>query len=118
MEFYRPRGYPHELLLERFNLMSLVSRRVEHSMIFLYKVLHNLYDCPYILSKISRRVARPNSRTKSVFYIPTVRTNVGESSPLIQVVKNYSGVEELLDIFVCSIPSIRSCLKQTLANRS
>jgi hypothetical protein len=43
---YPPRGYPQELL-ERFNLVSLVSRRVEHSIIFLYKVLHNLYDCPY-----------------------------------------------------------------------
>jgi hypothetical protein len=30
---YPPRGYPQELLLERFNLVLLVSRRVEHSII-------------------------------------------------------------------------------------
>jgi hypothetical protein len=111
-----------EVILRNFFLKDLILCRwfqdVEHSIISCIKFCIIYMIALIYISKISLRVARPNSRTKSVFYIPTVRTNVGESSPLIQVLRNYSGVEELSDIFVCSIPSIRSCLKRTLANRS
>jgi ribonuclease P/MRP protein subunit RPP40 len=46
---YPPRDFPQELLLDRLGLQSLSNRRLEHSVIFLYKLLHGSLHCPALL---------------------------------------------------------------------
>lgn len=104
---YPTRGYPEELLLERFNMSSLSTRRAEHSVIFLHKLWQGRLNCPSLLSEICLKVNRPGARSKNTFFIPTKRTTTGTASPIYQMLKNYEAVESALDIFCCTIPNIK-----------
>jgi hypothetical protein len=64
-----PRGCPQGLLLGEVGLQSLLNRRMEHSVIFLFKLFRGLQECPHVLERISLRVSRSGSRVRSVFYI-------------------------------------------------
>jgi hypothetical protein len=66
---YPPRGCPQSLLLGELGLQSLLDRRMEHSVIFLFKLFRELQECPLVLKRISLRVSRSGSRVRSVFYI-------------------------------------------------
>ena len=66
-------GFPHDILLDRFSLSSLETRRTISQQIFLFKLLHNVIDCAAILSLLSFRTPRPGSRHNSLFYLPTPR---------------------------------------------
>ncbi|KAJ3629871.1 hypothetical protein MTP99_014236 [Tenebrio molitor] len=53
---YPPRGCPQGLLLGEVGLQSLLDRRMEHSVIFLFKLFRGLQECPHVLGRISLRV--------------------------------------------------------------
>jgi hypothetical protein len=61
---YPPRGYPQGLLLGEVGLQSLLERRMEHSVIFLFKVFRGLQECTLVLERISFRVSRTGSRVR------------------------------------------------------
>jgi hypothetical protein len=42
---YPQRGCPQEILLNKVGLTSLIIRRTEHSVLFLFKVLHGVQEC-------------------------------------------------------------------------
>jgi hypothetical protein len=78
---YPPRGCPQSLLLGEVDLQSLLDRRMEHSVIFLFKLLRGLQECPLVLERISLRVSRSGSRARSVFYIGQRHTDIWLKSP-------------------------------------
>lgn len=100
-------GYPQNVMLERFHMSNLENRRIIHSIIFLYKIMHNMFDCPRILEQLMFRIPRITSRNCETFYLPTPRTNLLKSSPLYFMCKNYNLLQDQLDIFNCSISSIK-----------
>jgi hypothetical protein len=57
---YPPRGYPQ-------GLHSLLERRMEHSVIFLFKLFRGLQQCTLVLERISLGVSRTGSRVRRVF---------------------------------------------------
>jgi hypothetical protein len=71
---YPIRNYDNNMLLGRFKLKSLYTRRVNAIVSFLYKLVHHEIDCSFLLSKISFHVLRMNSRNITTFYIPSYRT--------------------------------------------
>jgi hypothetical protein len=77
---YPPRGYPQELLLERLGLQSLSNRRLEHSVIFLYKLFHGSLHCPALLSRVNLRVPRSGSRSTNTFLISHYTISYGRRS--------------------------------------
>ena len=83
---YAPQGYPQELLLERFQMSSLLSRRIQHSIFLLFKILKGVQECPDILHNISLKVKKMNVRSKHTFYLPSVRTVTAAGSSLMQIV--------------------------------
>ena len=105
---YPIRGTPQELLLNKFEMSSLVRRRVMHSVIFLYKIINNKINCAYLTSFLKYRIPRLNSRTNNVLMLPTSRTNILETSPMYQMCLNYNSIEASLDIFCCSITNIKN----------
>lgn len=50
-------------------------RRNFRDQIFLYKIVHNLIDSPYLLNKIYYRCPRIGSRCKELFHIPFCKRN-------------------------------------------
>jgi hypothetical protein len=104
---YPPRGCPQGLLLGEVGLQSLLDRRMEHSVIFLFKLFRGLQECPHVLERISLRVGRSGSRVRSVFYIGQRHTDIGLKSPVTRMLRNYQSVEAHIDIFCCSISQIK-----------
>lgn len=79
---YPPIGLPNSDLLDRFSLDSLQMRREKSQIIYLYKLLNNMVDCPQILSMLNFHVPRPSVREKPTFHLDTPRTNVKKFSLL------------------------------------
>lgn len=109
---YPPRGIPNNVLLNKTQLQTLESRRNSHSIIFLYKLVNGQIDCTEILSQITRNRSTVNVRLKHNFYLPTPRTNVLLSSPIYQMIANYSKYEDTINIFNCSLSKLRSILTE------
>lgn len=105
---YPIRGTPQELFLSKFDMCSLLRRRVMCTIIFLYKIINNKINCPSITSLIKYRVPRLTARTSNILMVPTPRTNILASSPLHQICLNYNNIEQRLDIFNCKIADIKN----------
>lgn len=103
-------GYPQSIMLERFHISSLQNRRMAHSVVFLYKIIHNIFDCSSILEQLCFRVPRIESRNRETFYLVTPRTNLLKASPIYVMCKNYNSLQNELDIFNCSLASIKNLL--------
>jgi hypothetical protein len=106
---YPPRGYPNDLFLGQLGMSSLLSRRAEHSVVFLLKLIQGLVDCSDLLSQVTFKVNRSACRTKKTFFLPTRRTNTGLSSPVVRMMINYQNIEDMVDIFCCGIDVIKRC---------
>lgn len=100
-------GYPTENLLSRFSMESLEARRTKSQVIFLRNLLYGNIDCTEILQELRFQVPRPTSRSFNTFALRTPRTNVLKFSPLFQACEKYHQVQNLLDIFECSVASIK-----------
>lgn len=105
---YPARGHEHKALLERFSFENLETRRVRTQLIFLHKLLHNVVDCESILYLLNFHIPRLSSRQNSPFYLPTPRIDIQKYSPLYQLCRNYNKVADTLDIFNCTLASIKN----------
>lgn len=101
--YYPERGYPNTLLLTSLNMKSLENRRRVIVLVFLYKLIHNLMDCPELLSKINFRIPRLEARQNLLFYCPTNRTNILKKSPVYSMMELYNTLGEQVDIFNSSL---------------
>lgn len=74
----------YDQLLSKFKLLSLDSRRLLLSVMYLYSILNNKIDCIDILSQFNFLVPRNymNRRVCSTFSIEKCRTCAGERAPL------------------------------------
>jgi phosphopantetheine adenylyltransferase len=86
---------------------SLLSRRTEHSVVFVFKLIQGLVDCSDLLSQVTFKVNRPACRTKNTFFLPTRRTNTELSSPVVRMMINYQNIEDMADIFCCGIDATK-----------
>jgi Reverse transcriptase (RNA-dependent DNA polymerase) len=105
---YPPIGTPNNELLTRHRIDSLLNRRSCSSITFLYKLVHNIFDCSDLLRQLNFHIPRVASRTDCTFYLKTARTNVLQFSPMHVMCANCNALGADLDIFKCSISDIRS----------
>nr|CAH7730951.1 unnamed protein product [Callosobruchus chinensis] len=75
-------GISHTMLLKGHGMFSLDDRRKMHSLIFLFKIINNKYDCPYFLNQLKCYIPRCNTRNSLTFYLSTPKTNLLLHSPL------------------------------------
>jgi hypothetical protein len=97
---YPQRGCPQEILLNKVGLTSLITIRTEHSVLFLFKVLHGVQEFISLLQQISIKVPRSNARNSNTFCLSTSRTNLLMNSPLNFMLGSYSSIENEIDIFI------------------
>ena len=72
------------------------------------RIFYSTVNSESIVSRILYHVPRANLRSSSAFHLPTARTNLLTASPFYQMIQNYHMYEERLDIFACSIHSIKA----------
>lgn len=101
-------GVQHEQLLNRFHFLSLHDRRKLCSLLFLHKLIHNLIDCPNILSMLNFHAPTFETRNHKTFYLCTPRTNALKFSPLYFMCETYMSIQDQLDIFHSNITYIKS----------
>jgi hypothetical protein len=114
---YPHRGCAQNLLLGEVGLQSLLDRRMEHSVIFLFKLFRRLHEYALVLERISLRVSRSGSRARGAFYIGQRHTDIGLKSPVTRMLRNYQSVEAHIDIFCCTISQMKIILLHLLVNQ-
>lgn len=104
---YPERGYDYQLMLNRFDFISLQRRRFVIGIKFLHKLLNNAVDCPWLLARINFNVPRPISRYHCSFYCSRSKTNLMIKSPINMLCSNFNSIDSnLLDIHFNSIHEI------------
>jgi len=90
---------PKEDVMKTYNLKSLEDRRKAASIIFLYKLIHNLINDSVLLAHLNFHVPTYRTRNPVSFYVDNTRTNYYSNSPIIVMCKNYDQVRDEIDIF-------------------
>lgn len=102
--------------LEHFNIVRLKYRRIMLEVIVLHKILNNNLHCKAFLNKICFNIPKIHARFKSkkLFVLPSVKTNLGRHSPLYRTCDHYNNlINHLdLDIFCDSLPNIKKTLNK------
>lgn len=101
-------GFPHDVLCERFTIEPLMRRRRMFDILFVFKTIHNLYDCPSILEMLDFHIPRVNARIHDIFYLCPSDTNIHKYSPLMRMCTHLNSICNELDIFSCSIANLKS----------
>jgi hypothetical protein len=91
---YLQRGCPQEILLNKFGLTSLITRKTKHSVLFLFKVVHGLQECISLLQQISIKVPTRNARNCNTFIYQPLLLN----SPLNFMLASYTSMKNEIDI--------------------
>lgn len=93
------------------SIQSLASRRNLRDQIFLYKIINNLIDSPYLLSKIIFKCPRSNARQKHTFYVPLCRTNYVKNNFIVRATTEYNKKFIQFDIFHEKLTKYRRLLR-------
>ena len=96
---YPVRGVDQMQLLSRFNELPLSTRRQIQSIKFLYKLLHNAIDCPFLLNEVSFRVPRIGSRHRADFSLDLARSNIVQQSPIYLMCSSFNTISNICDIY-------------------
>ena len=96
---YPVRGFNHNLLLERFQFSSLLSRRHQLAITFLYKLLNNKIDCMALSNEVQYIVPRLNARNSLTFFCSRPRSNMLYRAPIYYLCNLFNTYCNNCDIF-------------------
>lgn len=92
----------YNLLLEKYNLIHLKSRRTQLEVMLLHDLIHNRYDSIEITNKlcysVPPRSLMRTTRPHRLFATSSCRTNAGIRSPLHRMAKSYNNKFNDIDI--------------------
>lgn len=84
----------YQPLLEKYNIMTLQSRRTLLDMLTLFSICRNKFDCTDLVNRlcflIPRTVIGRQVRSRRLFATPVCKTNAGVRSPLHRLVDTYN----------------------------
>lgn len=89
-------------------LSPLESRRKARDQIFLYKIVNNHIDSPYLLGKILFHCSKQNLRTKKTFGIPLCKCNYSKNRFLVRACTDFNKFFNSSDIFFDKLGSFKS----------
>lgn len=112
---YPIRGISNLTLNAEYNLTSLEDRRSICSLLFLYKLLHGLYNSPFLLSQINFAVPQANLRSFRFFHIPRANTNLLLKSPVFNMCSIFNTSCNRCDIFALSLREFFNYVRQTFS---
>ena len=104
----------YEHLRNKFSILTLRHRRILSDLCLIYKII-NVFDSPYLLSKINFNVPERQFRQVPFFKTPFRRTNLGANSPLVRAQKTYNDFCHInADIFTVNINRFKNTLRSQL----
>ncbi|KAK9878540.1 hypothetical protein WA026_022437 [Henosepilachna vigintioctopunctata] len=106
---YPSRGFDHSILTDSLGIELLKLRRERFGLTFLFKILQNSIDSPFLLSKINIRVPRPGLRRNNTFYVTYSRSNVMSRSPINFICNLYDVCCGRCDIYFDRLAVILAC---------
>lgn len=115
---YPPRGCDHNLLLQRFNFLSLKHCVILSSQLFLFKLCCNKIDAPDLLCELNFFVPPIHTRKPVQFYLENTRTNLTRNAPLYRACSwfNTLNSEHNIDLFNGSITAFKKRVIQSLSS--
>lgn len=99
---------------KKYNLRTLEQRRIMIDVIYLYKILNYLVDCPELLSQIPLRINTNNTRCKDIFRVSHTSTNIQKNTPINRMMRlgNFAAYEADIDFFADSLTIIKDKLNK------
>lgn len=88
----------YEARCRLIHLETLSNRRSKSSILFLYKLICGLIDCPALLSCIGFNTPIRYLRHNEFFNIPTHRNNYSVFEPILRSLKEYNVISVKIDI--------------------
>lgn len=82
---FRLRHSPYEPLLHYFDIASLSERRKIYDMKFLFKLVNGYINSPEILGSLNFYVPQCRTRSTTMFYVFTHKTNYASASPINRI---------------------------------
>lgn len=95
-----------------FNLTPLEVRRKKSELIFLFKLLHDMYDAPSLLSLLALHVPARSTRQRCMFNIEHSNTNLGINSPITRLSLRFNTYCQDMDLFARNLTVV--CFKRLL----
>lgn len=86
----------------------LVVRRDINDFVFLYKIINNICDSPYLLGQIGFKCRLFNSRSSSLFHIAHCSTNYAKNRFIVRACSSYNQMYNDIDIFQKSLYKIKN----------
>ena len=84
----------YDLLLDKYDLLDLASRRIQLSTMLFYDICHNKYDCIDLIEKICYQVPVKThirtTRQHKLFATSICRTNAGVRAPIRRMLELYN----------------------------
>ena len=111
---YPERGFSQQLLLSRFNTLSLHQSTVCASLVFLFKICNNQINSSELLSSLNFLVPYIHTRRHNVFYLNTYGTNLAMKEPLNRACNWFKNIQLRFDVglFGMSLGSYKSLLSE------
>lgn len=96
--------------LEKYKIETLKVRRDRADLIFLYKLLHGLIECPDLLHLITLNVPKLSARVIKLapFTLPNIKTNLGQHAPIFRIMSLYNAHKEDIDIYHTSVKKLKT----------
>ncbi|KAG8307202.1 hypothetical protein J6590_028479 [Homalodisca vitripennis] len=98
-------------LEQRFNLQSLYHRRIIFDLLFLFKLINGLVDCPALLEMVDLSVPR-GTRSRTVFCRKFLPTNYACNSGVARILRHGGVWSRQVDFFLGSLSPFKEKIKQ------
>jgi hypothetical protein len=95
-------------------MASLRERRLERDQIFLYKIIRNHVDSPFLLGNVSLRCPRAGSRSMATFSIPFSKSNYVRNTFLFRSCAVYNNVFKDIDLFKLNLVQFKRQIREKL----
>ncbi|CAG9786757.1 unnamed protein product [Diatraea saccharalis] len=108
----------YEDRLSKFNITSLNTRRYQHDLITLHKLVHSVIDSEYIFSSVNINFKYNPRRRLPTFVIPTYRY-ISFHNPIARMCRSYNEilpVNQALDIFNANLFIFKNCIKKIVVD--
>lgn len=111
----------YKLLLKKYNMLTLQSRRTLLDMMTLFDICRNKFDCPPLVNRLCYLVPRTihgrEVRTRRLFATSLCKSNSGKRSPLHRLVDTYNKQFGSIDIFHLNRFSFKKRIVNVLKDR-
>lgn len=104
---YRAPHSDYNTINRLFSILPLQKRFEQLNLKFLYKLLHNIIDCPELVKRLNFKINPQNSRHKQLFYPPNISTKYMLFSPSNTLMAIGNSLNDV-DLFHCSLNDLSS----------